>query len=254
MTGRGNRSLDSTLFALFSAVTNIRRTGGRPVGFLYNVSPELKTLGIFVFIVLLALSPNESFILLCGSFFLLSLSSLHRDDIVRMFSIMLPAAGFTILVLIPYMLTGHVHKGLILLVRILTASGAAALLAHTTGWRHLVRSLKFYRVPDILVQVLETAVRFILVLGYFSIHALQSLKLRNLGAVNKTGPVLSRTGVLFLKSRQYASLTASAMECRCFDGTYPRPAGLMLKPLDYLFILFLVLITAAFILLAGGRS
>lgn len=76
-------------------------------------------------------------------------------------------------------------------------------------------------IPDIFIFVFDITIKYIYILGEFSLDMLYSLKLRSIGFNNNKYTSLSKImGNLFLKSKEMGEEIHSAMECRGFTGEY----------------------------------
>jgi len=81
--------------------------------------------------------------------------------------------------------------------------------------------MKVIKLPDIFILVLDITIKYIFILGEYSINMLYALRLRSVGRNDrKHQSIPNLMGALFLKSKEMAELTYSAMECRGFDGRY----------------------------------
>ncbi len=123
----------------------------------------------------------------------------------------------------------------------------AALLLMTTRWREVTGAFAFFRLPQIVVAVLDMAYRYIFFLSESARDMFEARFLRTVGKVpasesrRQTG---GSVAVLFLKSRAAGNEVYDAMRCRGYDGTFRRLCGRRLRAADFAFLfinLFLLL-------------
>ena len=75
--------------------------------------------------------------------------------------------------------------------------------------------------PDIFILVLDITIKYIVLLGEFSLNIFYSLKLRSVGKnKNKYTSLSGIAGTMFIKSKEMAEDMYSAMECRGYTGEY----------------------------------
>ena len=80
--------------------------------------------------------------------------------------------------------------------------------------------------------------KYIVMLGDFTLNMLYALKLRSIGKNKRKYTSLSGiAGTMFLKSKEMAEDMVGAMECRGFTGEYHRYEKLTFTFTDFLYIL-----------------
>ena len=78
--------------------------------------------------------------------------------------------------------------------------------------------------PGVIIFILDTTLRYIVLLGEEAAQLLTALKLRSIGHNPHKGRAIGGLiGVLLLRSQQMSLDMYDAMRCRCFTGDYPAP-------------------------------
>ena len=212
--------IDKSIRTFLSLLSRIRsRTGGAQGKALIN--GRVKLVSLLLLILLTSLSHRLMFVSLCGTIVLVTLSLSRGEVILDILKIAFAVAGFTFVIFLPSIFWGNLVGALMVTAKVLICVAAARFLSATTEWRTLTRALGVFRVPDLLILVLDVTLRYITLLGALSLDMLYALKLRSVGKnKDKTGSLSGIAGTIFLKSRVMAEDTYAAMECRCFAGTY----------------------------------
>jgi cobalt/nickel transport system permease protein len=236
--------IDRSIESLLRVLSKLRAQD-RPGKARLAFSAHAKILSTVVAIILLSLSQNPSFLLIAGTVLLVLLGLQRGELILKTLKACIPAAALTFVVMLPSVFWGNSRGVVMISAKVFLSVAAVRLLSGTTGWTPMTRALKAFRVPDIFLLVLDTTVRYIVLLGELSLAMLYAVKLRSVGRNGgKAASISAIAGTLFLKSRDMAEDMYAAMECRCFTGSYavrraftPSPVDALLLALDGLFIL-----------------
>jgi cobalt ECF transporter T component CbiQ len=108
-----------------------------------------------------------------------------------------------------------------LLLRVETAATLALLLVFTTPWMHVLKALRVFRVPVVLVAILGMASRYILLLLQTAHEMFESRKSRSVGALaaaERRRMAVANAGVLLSRSFQLSGDVYLAMQARGFRG------------------------------------
>lgn len=203
-----------------------------------EINALVKLSSTFVFIILISLSKSFTFVLIINIFILVLINFLSIDEIKYILKISLVVGIFTFIILLPSIFLGYGNNSLKITLKVLASVISVNILACTTRWNDLTSVLKVVHVPDMFIFVLDITIKYILILGEFSLNMLYSLKLRSLGKSNNKGTSLSGViGTMFIKSKEMADEMYGAMECRGFTGEYIIYNRLKLKLLDYICIM-----------------
>jgi len=86
-----------------------------------------------------------------------------------------------------------------MILKILVSVAAVNILSLTTQWNDLTGALKAFRVLYMFIFVLDITMKYILVLGEFSLNMIYALKLRSVGNSNNKSTSLSGiVGTMFI--------------------------------------------------------
>lgn len=164
----------------------------------------------------------------------------------------LAAAVFAALFLLPAFFLGNPNLILILPFKIFLTTTALGLLTIFFTENQLTRALKNFRVPAVMIFILDTTLRYIVLLGEISQDMLTALKIRSVGKNRyKKKSVSGILGTVFLKSKEMSEEMYMAMRCRCFTGEYLSSAKSFFRPGDLVFVILLAGYVALFLFSEG---
>lgn len=216
----------------------------------YKIDANLKVVFTFLLVLLLSLSSSFSFVVVVNVYILVVLSLLEAEVIIKVFKISIIMALFTFIMLLPAMIIGNGNNSTILTGKVFATVAAVNILTRTTRWNDITGALRFFHVPDLIILVLDIAIKYIMMLGEYALSMLYSLKMRSVGKNRRKYTSLSGiAGTMFIKSREMAEDMYSAMECRGFTGEYRSHRNLKLGFTDFGFILANIGIAIVFIYL-----
>lgn len=212
--------INKSILSLLGLISRIRNQGGYKKE-VFRVSAVLKVIFTFVFILLLSLSRNFTFVIIANVYLLLLLSMMRGEDIVKILRASLLIAAFTFIILLPAAFWGNYYSITMITPKVFATVTAVNILSHSTKWNSITSALKAFFIPDLFILVLDITIKYILLLGEFSLNMLYSLKLRSVGRNSKKYSSLSGiAGIMFIKSKEMSEEMYSAMECRGFTGEY----------------------------------
>jgi cobalt/nickel transport system permease protein len=144
---------------------------------------------------------------------------LHR--ILRRSLFVVPFVGFFAFVV--YVTGGHHRAGLILCKSYLSALTVVVLVS-CTPLPQIFAAARYFRAPDLLVEVVQLTYRYLFVLGSEA-RAMQTAFLARGGKSGRAGlrAASGMVSVLFARAYAKASMVYSAMRSRGFYGTMRRP-------------------------------
>lgn len=214
---------------------------------LYLLNPTLKLIFTIAIIILISLTRSNAFLMVTGVYFLLMLSSLNGEEILSIFKVTSLVIVFTLVMLIPSMARGNVVNSIQLLIKIFETLISVNVLSTTTKIEEINKSFKVFFIPDIFIMVFDIAVRYIFILGQFSLDMLYTLRLRSVGkSNNKQKSITGIIGTLFLKSRDMSEEMYDAMECRGYSGEYSYKVNLKFSAKDYVYMIINVILVILF--------
>jgi cobalt/nickel transport system permease protein len=127
-----------------------------------------------------------------------------------------------------------------------TTATLSFLLVLSTPWNRLLRALRLFHAPVVLVVIVETTYRFVFVLLRTAQNMLESRNARLVGRLDPAAQrrfVAATVGVLLAKSLQFSSEVHAAMQARGFRGEAMLLDDLRMRRQDWLQL-------SAFVLLA----
>ena len=237
--------LDRSILSMLSVLGRIRRQGAHSGG---RFQPHTAFgLGFALLMVLLvSLAHARGFVLIAVVALLVGLCLLPARQIAGVLRNGLIATAFSALVLLPAGLIGNWYSMFTIPPKVFFSVSLLSMLAENTRWEDITRAAKTFFVPDLFLFVLDIAVKYVVLLGEFSLNMLYAVKLRSVGRNrNKHAALSGIAGTMFLRSRQMAEEMHAAMECRGFTGEYRRPTRFAINPAD----LGLIVLAAGMVLL-----
>jgi cobalt/nickel transport system permease protein len=154
----------------------------------------------------------------------------------------------TLIALIPSMFYGNIYNSMLIFQKLILSILLMNLLAHNTKWSEMSKALKLIFIPDIFIWIMDITLKYIVLLGEFSINLLYALRLRAIGITsNKYNSLTGIIGSLFFKSYKMSEEMFHAMECRGFIGEYTTKVNLKLKKVDYIYLIINIFMICLFI-------
>jgi cobalt/nickel transport system permease protein len=141
-----------------------------------------------------------------------------------------------------------------LVLRAETAATFALLLILCTPWNRLLRALRFFRIPAVVVLVLEMAHRYIFLLLQTAREMFESRQTRHVGYLEPADQrrlAAATAGVLLDKSLALSADVHTAMRARGYSGQVRLLDDLRMKRSDWLH--FAALLTTAIFFVWWGR-
>jgi cobalt/nickel transport system permease protein len=190
---------------------------------MFDVQPVFILSFTLLLVVLTSLSQGFSFVLIVMAYLLILLALMPAKDIISILKIGIIMTLFTFVILLPSAFAGNRYSITMIPVKVFATITAVGILSHAAKWNHLISALKRFHIPDLFIFVLDITLKYIVMLGEFSLELLYALKLRSVGKSGNKKKVTSLSGVagtMFIKSRIMAEEMYGAMACRGFTGEY----------------------------------
>ncbi len=233
-----DRFIDKTIVGLLSILSLIKRSNKISSNFIYNLNPSMKLVFTIINIIFLSMSKNLMYILVVDVYVLFMLSLLEIEDIKKILALSIVIPIFTLIMLIPSIIMGNVKNSIFLLLKLLGTIASINILSYTTKWHDITKALKLFFIPDIFILVFDITIKYIYILGEFSLEMLYALKLRSVGKNDKKHSSLSKLmGNLFLKSKELGDEMYYAMECRGFTGEYVSYSNFKISFKDCIYVI-----------------
>lgn len=239
--------IDKSIIGLVAILSKIKKEGiiNNPIA--QKVSPIFKVLFSMILILLVSLSRSYFFVGLVIIYNLIIILTFETDEKKEILTLSIVIPLFTLIMLIPSMFMGNIKNSILIIIKVFASISIVNLLSHTTKWNHITKTLKLFYIPDLFIWILEITIKYIFILGNFSLEMLYALKLRSVGEnTRKYTSLSSLIGSLFLKSMDMGEEMFAAMECRCFTGEYKTFQKFKLKSWDIIYISINMFIFIAF--------
>jgi len=239
--------INKSIMSILNLLSRIKAQGYYKEGKL-KVNSTLKVVLTFLLIVLLSLSRSFQFVLIINVYLIFSLSLMDVKVILKIFELSIIVAVFTFIILIPSTLWGNGVSSVILCSKVFASVMAVNILSYSTRWNKITDAFKFFFLPDLFIFVLDITIKYIVLLGEFSINMLYALKLRSVGRNSrKYNSISGIAGTLFIKSKEMAEDMYSAMECRGFTGEYKLKRSYKLSIADPFYVIINIGLIAIFV-------
>jgi len=239
--------INKSILGFLRIVARIRTQGGHHAK-SYQVNASIKVASTFLLILLLSLSGNPAFVVVVIVYILALLSLLRANEIIAILRVGLIVTLFTGIVLLPAILEGYESTSIMIIAKVFATVTAVNILSRTTRWHDITRALKRFFVPDIFILVLDIAIKYIVMLGDYTLHILYSLKLRSVGRNNrKYSSISGIAGTMFIKSREMSEEMYAAMECRGFTGAYTKYSRFGFSFVDFVYMIINVGLLCIFV-------
>ncbi|KHD37480.1 cobalt permease [Clostridium acetobutylicum] len=241
--------VEKSIYSLIKTIAIIKQNKNTN-GVIYSLNPTLKVISNIVLIICVAISRNIVSSLVMDAYVLIALFFIENKLRKRIFFRSLIFPIITFIALFPSILYGNAYNSVLIVQKIIITIILVNLLSHTTKWNEVNKSLKLLFVPDIFIWIMDITIKYIVVLGEYSIDLLYALKLRTVGiSYNKYNSFTGIMGNLFIKSYKMSEEMFSAMECRGFVGEYVTKANLKFQKNDYIYMIINLILLIIFIYL-----
>jgi len=245
--------INKSVLSLFGVLSKLRIQDNHTQN-RFVVNAFFKLLFTLLLVLLISLSQGFSFVFIAITYLLVVLMFMPAKKLRRIVASGAVVAFVSFLVMLPSVFYGNQYSVKMLPVKVFAAVVAVNILVYTSKWNELIGAMKWFRVPDLLIFVLDITIKYILMLGEFSLEMLYALRLRSVGKNrNKTSSLSGIAGTMFVKSREMAEEMIGAMECRGFTGEYRAVNTFRFSLADAVYILVNAMLLFAFLSLRGYR-
>ncbi|GKX65879.1 cobalt permease [Clostridium sp. TW13] len=230
-----NSFIDKSIISLLNVLTRFR---GKTKQNKFTINAAVKLISTLILIVFVSLAKNLTFVIIANVFILVVINFLSINEIKHILKVSLIVTAFSFILLLPSIFFGYGSNAVMITLKILVSVASVNILACTTQWNDLIMTLKLFKVPDVFIFVLDITIKYILVLGEFSLNMIYALKLRSVGkSKNKSTALSGVLGTMFIKSKEMSEEMYGAMECRGFTGEYKVYKKFKMKLQDYVCII-----------------
>jgi cobalt/nickel transport system permease protein len=176
-------------------------------------------------ILLTSLSGEYSFLFAVVTYLLLRICFLPAKGLRQVLKFSLGAAAISVILLLPALSYGGVYSVTMIPIKMFITVTAAGVLSRTSRWDGIIASMRWLHIPNIFIFILDITIKYIGMLGAFTLDMMYALKLRSIGKnKSKYASLSGVAGTMFLASREMAEEMHAAMVSRGFTGEY-RSAG-----------------------------
>ena len=233
--------INKSILSLLNILSKIKTQSGYKTDKFY-VNAAFKVAFTFMLVTLLSMSRSFTFVIIINVYLLAILSLMQAEKIIKILRVSFVMAIFTFVVLIPAAYWGNGYSSVMITSKVFATVTAVNILSHSTRWNSITSALKRFFVPDIFIFVLDITIKYIVMLGDFTLNMLYSLKLRSVGRNRRKYTSLSGiAGTMFIKSKEMAEDMYFAMECRGFTGEYHSYNRLEFTFADVIYIIIKVI-------------
>lgn len=212
--------LDKSILSLLSIISLVRAQDGKYTD-IFKVDAFFRLLFTLLLVVMVSLSRGTAFVFVALTYQLILLCIVPAKDIIKILRVSLIATLFAVIIMLPAVYYGAGFGIMLLPLKVLVTVMALSLLSRMTRWDLIIGALKRFFVPDLFIFVLDITLKYIVMLGEFSVEMLGALRLRSVGKnKSKYSSVSGVAGTMFLKSREMSEEMYLAMESRGFTGEY----------------------------------
>lgn len=228
--------LDKSIIGLLSMLSRLR-SNSEQIKSGEDINAALKVLFTILFSVMISASKNHTFTVTAGVFLLVLLSLMSGLEIRKILKVSLAVSIFTFIIILPSAFFGNSYSTSVIPSKVFLTVTAVSMLSASTRWNEITAALKTFFVPDLFIMVLDITMKYILLLGEFSLNMFYALKMRTIGRIKgKTTALSGIAGTMFLKSVEMAEDMHNAMRCRGYTGEYQVKTKFRWKNADLLYL------------------
>lgn len=228
--------VNKSILSVFKVLSRIKKqdSAGETA---FQINVPLKVFGTLVLILLVSLTRSFVFVIIVNVWLLAVLSMTDTTRMIVILKLSMGITFFTAIIMLPAFVLGNTYSSIMITTKVFATITAMGLLSHSTKWSALTQALKRFYLPDIFIFILDITIKYIYMLGEFSLNMFYALKLRSVGKNRgKYSSMAGIAGTVFLQSKEMAEDMYHAMECRGFTGEYHMNDKSMFKWRDYLYI------------------
>lgn len=247
-----DKFISKSILSMFGLISGIRAQDTKPEE-LFGVHAVFRVLFTLLLVVLLSLSHGFTFVLIVITYLMLLLALMPAKDIIAILKVAIVMTAFTYVILLPSAFYGNSYSITMIPPKVFATITAVNILSRATRWNNIISALKRFHIPDLIIFVLDITIKYIVMLGEFSLEMLYALKLRSVGRNKDKVTALSGVaGTMFLKSRLMSEDMYNAMACRGFTGEYKVYTKFSFKLADAIYLLINAGLIFVFIYLNRG--
>ena len=164
----------------------------------YFVNPLIKFIFTLIFVIMITYTRNFYSLAYVFGVVLFLLLNIHKNDVLKSVNIVFIAFLGNLVVLLPSILQGQNNSGLIIFKSVLMVL-SLNIFIFTTKWNHITRVLKFLKIPDIFIFIMDITIKYIVSFAEISLEMLSALKIKMIGHNKNSSHNFGVLGTVFLK-------------------------------------------------------
>lgn len=228
--------INKSILSVFHVISRIRMQDSLDNS-RFKINVSLNIFFTFLLIVLLSITKSFIFVVIVIVYLLSILSFTEADRLVKILKFSISVTLFTAVIMLPAFFMGNSYSSIMITTKVFATTTSMGLLSYSSKWNSITEALKLFHVPDIFILILDITIKYIFMLGDYSMNMLYALKLRSVGKnSNKYTSMAGIAGTTFLQSKEMVTDMYHAMECRGFTGEYHICNKSKFKWVDYIFI------------------
>ena len=245
--------LEKSIMGLLGVLARIKSQNLHVAG-RYNINTTLKLGFTLLMVIMITSARSYEFTFFSLVYLFISLSFMKIENVIKILWISTLAAIFTLVIMLPSLFFGNNFSFIFITMKVFLTVLTVNILSYSSEIRAITASLKAFHIPDLFILVLDITIKYIVLLGEFSLNMLYALKLRSVGKNKSKNASLSGiAGTMFIKSKEMAEEMYSAMQCRCFTGEYKAFNKVKLNGIDAIYVAGNLGMGVIFLILGGLR-
>lgn len=215
----GSLNLDKAVMRVLSRI--LESESGAKQKAVLQVMPVLRISTAFLCILLCALSHNAIYTVMVLAFELLRVAFMNTESMKHVMKNVLIAAMFAMVITLPAVFTGNPGTMTTVVMKVCESVMVLSVLNEIMTWKEVTYAFRQLHLPSLFVFVLESTMRYLVLLGRYADQMLEAVSLRSVGRTSwKDSHIGGILGTTFLKAQKMAQENNEAMQCRCFEGIY----------------------------------
>lgn len=213
-----------------------------------KVMPVLRISTAFLCILLCALSKNAVYTVTVIAFELLRVAFMKTNSMKQVLKNVMTAGVFALIITLPAMFMGSPGTMGTVVMKVCESVMVLSILNEIMTWKEVTDAFRQLHFPSLFIYVLESTMRYLVLLGRYSDQMLEAVNLRSVGKASwRDSHIGGILGTTFLKARMMAQGNTEAMACRCFEGLYEGGEHYHFGMQDLLYLVLPALLIVLFI-------
>lgn len=213
-----------------------------------KVMPVIRISTAFLCILLCALSRNAVYTVMVLAFELARTACMNTESMKHVLKNVLTAVIFAFVITLPAVFTGNPGTMGTVVMKVAESVMVLSVLNEIMTWKEVTSAFRQLHLPSLFVYVLDSTMRYLVLLGRYADSMLEAVNLRSVGKTGwKDSHIGGILGTTFLKSQQMAQANTEAMACRCFEGVYETNEKMHIGWMDLVYLIIPVMLVVLFV-------